>query len=507
MTKGVVVSGIEGTVVDVEVSVGQGLPRVIISGMPDTAISQSPNRLRSAMIQSELAFPDTRLTINLAPASLPKAGAGLDLAIGVAVLAATRQVGPAEAAGVMHIGELGMDGTVRPVQGVLPACLAALEAGQREVIVPTANAAEAALVWGLRIHPVRSLSDVVAFHRVRAEGRTLDLPWPEPADDDVEAPPSDDMRDVVGQYEARTALEVAAAGGHNVSLIGPPGAGKTLLASRLPGILPPLTREEAMAVTSIQSVMGIFRGGPLVEKPPFVAPHHGTTMPALIGGGPGRPRPGAVTQAHAGVLFLDEAPEFRREVLDSLRQPLERGSVTIARSEQVVRYPCRFQLVLASNPCPCGHYIGRGAACTCTSKARRTYLKRLSGPLLDRIDVHLQVNAVTRSDLAAGPGEASASVADRVLEVRERSAARWAPLGHRLNAQVPGAVLRSSPWALEAGDIAVLDQALDTGSLTLRGYDRILRLAWTLCDLRGANRPTREDVFTALTLREGHPES
>ena len=283
--------------------------------------------------------------------------------------------------------------------------------------------------------------------------------------------------------------------------------GKTLLASRLPGILPPLTREEAMAVTSIQSVMGVFRGGPLVEKPPFVAPHHGTTMPALIGGGPGRPRPGAVTQAHAGVLFLDEAPEFRREVLDSLRQPLERGSVTIARSEQVVRYPCRFQLVLASNPCPCGHYIGRGAACTCTSKARRTYLKRLSGPLLDRIDVHLQVNAVTRSDLAAGPGEASASVADRVLEVRERSAARWAPLGHRLNAQVPGAVLRSSPWALEAGDIAVLDQALDTGSLTLRGYDRILRLAWTLCDLRGANRPTREDVFTALTLREGHPES
>lgn len=501
-TRGVVVAGIVGTVVDVEVSVGQGLPKVVISGLPDTAISQAPNRLRSAMAESELTFPDTRLTINLAPAALPKSGAGLDLAMAVAILAATRQVGCAEAEGIVHLGELGMDGTVRPVRGVLPACLAALEEGRREVMVPKENAHEASLVWGLRIHPVASLSDVVQFHRERAKGRMLDLPWPDPAPRGQEEEP-DDMRDVVGQYEARAALEVAAAGGHNLSMIGPPGAGKTLLASRLPGILPALTREESMTVTSIQSILGSLHDDALVERAPFVAPHHGTTMPALVGGGPGRPRPGAVTQAHAGVLFLDEAPEFRREVLDSLRQPLERGSVTISRSQETVRYPCRFQLVMASNPCPCGRYVGNGAGCTCTVTSRRSYLKRLSGPLLDRIDVHLQVSAVSRADLAAGPGETSAQVAARVQEVRERSERRWKPLGLRLNAQVPGSILRSSPWAPEPGDVATLDQALDTGALTLRGYDRTLRLAWTLADLRGVDKPTREDVYAALTLREG----
>ena len=307
----------------------------------------------------------------------------------------------------------------------------------------------------------------------------------------------------MGQFEARAAIEVAAAGGHNVSMIGPPGAGKTLLASRMPGILPPLSREDALAVTSIQSILSTLGGKPLIERAPFVAPHHGTTMPALVGGGTGRPRPGAVTQAHAGVLFLDEAPEFRGEVLDALRQPLERGFVTIARSQQVVRFPCRFQLVLASNPCPCGKFVGTGASCTCSATVRRTYLKRLSGPLLDRIDVHLQVPAISRADLASGPGEASAVVAERVLHVRERAAQRWKPLGLRLNAQVPGSILRSSPWALDSTATAPLDQALDTGGLTLRGYDRTLRLAWTLSDLRGTDRPTRDDVFAALTLRDG----
>ena len=501
-TKAVVVTGIDGLVVDVEVSVGQGLPKVVISGLPDTAVSQAPNRLRSAMTQSELTFPDTRLTINLDPASEQKSGAGLDLAMAVAILAATRSLDPADVARVGHIGELGMDGSVREVRGVLPACVAALAGNVRELLVPAANAAEASLVSGVRVHPVRSLSDVVAFHRVRAQGKTLDLPWPEPGEE-AEPEETGDLRDVVGQYEARAAIEVAAAGGHNVSMIGPPGAGKTLLASRLPSILPPLSREEALVVTSVQSVLGKVDGQALKERAPFVAPHHSITMPALVGGGTGRPRPGAITEAHAGVLFLDEAPEFKRPVLDALRQPLERGFVTITRAQQSVRFPSRFQLVVASNPCPCGRYTGSGAGCSCATRARREYLKRLSGPLLDRIDVHLQVPAVTRADLASGPGESSEEVAARVREVRERSARRWAPLGLALNAEVPGSILRSSPWSLTPADTATLDAALDTGNLTLRGYDRTLRLAWTLCDLRGADKPTKDDVYAALTLREG----
>lgn len=501
-TLSVVVVGIEGVVVDVEASVAPGLPRVVISGLPDTAVQQAPNRLRSAMTQSELVFPDQRLTINLAPASLQKSGAGLDLAMAVSILCATRTIDSAEAGKIVHLGELGMDGTVRPVLGVLPACVAARDAGLTELIVPAANAAEAALVEGLRVHPARTLSDVVAFHQARARGGAFEMPWPAAAV--LEAVPDmPDMADVVGQYEARAAIEVAAAGGHNVSMIGPPGAGKTLLASRLPGILPPLTHADALTVTSIHSILGTLGRRPLVERAPFVSPHHGTTMPALIGGGSGRPRPGAISQAHAGVLFLDEAPEFRREVLDALRQPLESGYVTVARTQQVVRFPCRFQLVLASNPCPCGRLSGTGAACTCTVQARRTYTRRLSGPLMDRIDVHLQVPSVTRADLMSGPGESSAAVSARVFDVRERSRRRWRDLDLMTNAQVPGTVLRSSPWALDARDVAVLDQALDTGSLTLRGYDRILRLAWTLADLRGVERPTKDDIYTALTLREG----
>lgn len=497
------VAGIDGLVVDVEVSIGQGLPKVVISGLPDTAVSQAPNRLRSAFIQSELDFPDTRLAINLAPASEPKSGAALDLGMAVAILAATRAIDSVDSAGVAHVGELGMDGTVRPVSGVLPGCLAVLRDGISEILVPYANAHEARLVHGLRVHPVRSLSDVVAFHAERAKGRTLDLQWPEPTVEDDDGAPSGDLSDVVGQFEARAAIEVAAAGGHNVSMIGPPGAGKTLLASRLPGILPELTPQESLTVTSIQSVMGNLGAQALATRAPFVAPHHSTTMPGLVGGGTGRPRPGSITQAHSGVLFLDEAPEFNRKVLDALRQPLERGFVTITRAQHAVRFPCRFQLVLASNPCPCGRFVGNGAGCTCAVALRRNYLKQLSGPLLDRIDVHLQIPAVTRADLASGPGESSAAVAQRVLEVRDRSRRRWRPLGLSLNAQVPGSILRSSPWALAAADTRSLDQALDTASLTLRGYDATLRLAWTLCDLRGADKPTKDDVYAALTLREG----
>lgn len=502
LTKAVVVNGIDGAVVEVEAHIAAGLPKVTISGLPDTAISQAPGRIRAAMSQSDLEFPDSRLTLNLSPASLPKSGSGLDLALAVSTLAASSVLDVSVVADIVHIGELGMDGSIRPVRGVLPAVLAAARAGLREVMVPAANAQEAALVHDVRVLPVTSLRQVVDFHRARLRGKPMELPWlPDPMVAGADNGPPD-LADVTGQHEARMALEVAAAGAHNLSMVGPPGAGKTMLAARLPSILPKLSRADALAVTSVQSVLGLVGDQPLVEFPPFIAPHHGSTMAAMVGGGSGRPKPGAVSQAHAGVLFLDEAPEFRREVLDALRQPLEEGRVSVARSERIVEYPCRFQLILARNPCPCGRFTGRGHACTCSPHARLKYNKRLSGPLMDRIDVHFEVSAVTRTDLCSGPGESSAVVAARVEEARERAARRWAELGLCTNAEVPGPVLRSTRWGLPGSVLAPLDRALDLGNLTLRGYDRTLRLAWTLCDLAGRTHPSADDVYRALCLRD-----
>ena len=500
-TKSVVVEGIGGVVIDVEADVAPGLPKVVISGLPDTAISQAPGRVRAAMAQSGLDFPDTRLTLNLSPASIPKSGAGLDLPIAVAILATTSVIDVVDCAGIVHLGELGMDGSIRATRGVLPAVMAAAEAGFCEVIVPRANAHEAALVEGVRVHPVRTLSEVVDFHRARRSGGTVELSWPsEPEHEAADEVP--DLVDITGQYEARAALEVAAAGGHNLSMVGPPGAGKTMLASRLPGILPPLSRADALAVTSVQSVLGLVGNRPLVERAPFIAPHHSSTMAAMVGGGSARPRPGAVSQAHAGVLFLDEAPEFKPDVLDALRQPLESGVVTVARAQRIITYPCRFQLVMARNPCPCGRFSGRGINCTCSATARQRYNRRLSGPLMDRIDVHFEVSAVTRTDLASGPGETSDAVAGRVAAARERAAYRWRENGYVTNSQVPGSVLRSTQWGLAQTVTAPLDRALDTGTMTLRGYDRTLRLAWTLADLSGRDQPTGDDVYRALCLRD-----
>lgn len=500
-TRSVVISGIRGTLVEVEAHVASGLPRVTIAGLPDTGVSQSPNRIRAAMGQCGLDFPDTRLTLNLSPGSVPKRGSALDLALAVAILATGSVLDVAEVGPVVHLGELGMDGSVRAVPGILPAVMEVAAAGADEVVVPAENAEEAALVDGVTVRPVRTLSDVVAFHRARARGEAFELPWP-PTAPVTAADTGPDLADVVGQYEARAALEVAAAGGHHLAMVGPPGAGKSMLAERLPGLLPPLSRADALAATSIASVLGQLRGRPLIDRAPFVAPHHSTTMPALVGGGVGAPKPGAISQAHAGVLFLDEAPEFKTEVMNALRQPLECGFVNVARAERTLRFPSRFQLILASNPCPCGRFVGSGAACTCTADARRKYAHRLSGPVLDRVDVHLQVPAITRSDLLSGPGESTAVVGARVAEARERSRHRWRHLSLSTNAQVPGAVLRSTTWAPGPNVTRQLDTALDAAAISLRGYDRTLRLAWTLSDLAGRPHPTRDDLHAALTLRD-----
>ncbi|MDE9367900.1 YifB family Mg chelatase-like AAA ATPase [Luteipulveratus sp. YIM 133132] len=505
-TRSVAVTGIDGTLVAVEADVASGLPAFTVSGLPDTACAQSPDRVRAAASNCGLALPRQRITVNLSPASLPKQGAGFDLAIAVAVLAAGGTVPTDVVADVVHLGELGLDGTVRPVHGVLPAVLAAVDAGARIVVVPLENAAEAALVEEVDVVPVRRLDELVARYVAIARGAAVSDPEP-PVSTSGPSGAAPDLADVAGQPEARFALEVAAAGGHHIAMTGPPGAGKTMIAERLPGLLPALSRAEALQVTAIHSVLGALPDAVLVDRPPFVSPHHGASMAAIIGGGSGRVRPGAVSRACCGVLFLDEAPEFRRDVLDALRQPLESGRVSIARADRNVSYPARFQLVLAANPCPCGRAYGKGTGCVCSPRMRRAYLARLSGPLLDRVDLQLTVHPVTKAALRAGPGESSAAVAERVALARARQERRWAGHPWRLNSHVPGPVLRSGAWRLDRRTTDQLDRALERGGLTLRGYDRVLRIAWSLADLADLDRPGSAQLMQALCLRSQTAEA
>ncbi|GAB76558.1 magnesium chelatase family protein [Austwickia chelonae] len=507
-TRGAVLDGVDGALVQAEADVGNGLPTFLIVGLPDAACRQAADRIRAAAANSGLDLPARKIVVNLSPASLPKNGSGLDLAIAVAALSATGSLPVSQVADVMHLGELGLDGTIRPVHGVLPLVLAAAQAGVEAAVVPAANAAEAELVPGITIWPVHTLSQLSALHGARERG--LPVPeHPDPAELLGAASPAHpslererpDLAEVLGQDEARFALEIAAAGGHHMFMLGPPGSGKTMLAERLPSILPPLTQEQGLESTAIHSVLGTLPAGVLVRHAPFVAPHHGASMAAMIGGGSGAARPGLISQAHHGVLFLDEAPEFRPHVLQSLRQPLESGTVVVARSRASVRYPARFQLVLAANPCPCGRGHGKGHECTCTPRARRDYLGRLVGPLLDRVDLQVQVPAVNRAMLSGAGGEDSAAVAERVSAARTIQQERYAGRPWSLNAQVPGHELRQGVHAVPTTVRLDLDRALERGQLTLRGYDRVLRLAQTVRDLAGGGTPTRTDIGIALTLR------
>lgn len=500
-TLSVAVTGIEGTVVDVEADIAPGLPAFLIGGLPDTACRQSPDRIRAAASNSDLELSRQRVTVNLSPAALPKQGTGFDLAIALAVMAARGEPDIADVIrGVVHLGELGLDGALRPIAGVLPAVLAAADAGVRVVVVPVGNAAEAALVSGVEVIPTRNLKEVVARYRALAKGRTAPPVPPIPAQMRV-SPVLPDLADLVGQYEARHALEVAAAGGHHVSMVGPPGAGKTMIAERLPGLLPPLTEQQSLEVTAIHSVLGVLTEDILVRRAPFVAPHHGASMAAVVGGGTStKLRPGAVSRAHHGCLFLDECPEFKRDVLEALRQPLESGVMRIMRAERAVTFPARFQLVLAANPCPCGRAVGKAAGCTCSPLARRTYMAKMSGPLMDRVDVHLRVEAVTKAALRGPKGEDSATVAARVAAARQAQRQRWSGSPWSLNSQVPGPVLRGE-FRLPPAATRDLSDALEAGAISLRGYDRCLRLAWTLSDLEERDRPEVRQVRAALGLR------
>lgn len=497
-TWAVALAGVAGQLITVEADLANGLPGTTVIGLGDVAVTQARDRVRSAILNTGQKWPDKRITLALSPAALPKRGAAFDLALAIAVLAAAQSV-PAQAAGeTVLLGELGLDGRVHPIRGTLPSLLAVRAAGRTSAIVPLANLAEAALADGVRVRGVRHLADLVGY--LNGESNFLvDPSLPTGA----APPPLPDMADVLGQPEARRALELAAAGGHHLVMIGPPGAGKTMLAQRLPGLLPPLDAQAALEVTAVHSVAGVLdEEMPLITRPTFVEPHHSASLAALVGGGSGLIRPGSVSLAHRGVLFLDEAPEFRPTVLDALRQPMESGVVVLARASGAVRYPARFQLVLAANPCPCA--AAKDVDCSCASGVRRRYLSRLSGPLLDRVDIRVDLAALDPRALVSGETdqEGTAVIAARVGQARERAARRWAGTSYVTNAEVPGPVVRRT-WRPGRKEAALLDRAVRVGRLTGRGYDRVLRLALTSADLGGRDLPEPGDVATALALRCG----
>jgi magnesium chelatase family protein len=508
-TRGVVLLGVDGHVIGVEAHVSVGVSGFSVVGLADKLVNEARDRCRSAVINTGLVWPGPKITVGLSPAEVPKRGPTLDLAIALALLAASGQVPLDVAAEAFVVGELGLDGRVRPVRGALVAALAARAAGARTFVVPSANVAEASLVPDLRVHGVRTLAGLVAL--VRGD----DVPEIElatDADDDIPlpAPPEvPDLVDVRGQHVARAALELAAAGGHHLAMTGLPGVGKTMLAERLPGLLPPLDEQAALEVTAIHSVAGrLGTGGRLITVPPFEAPHHTATHAAMVGGGSGVPRIGLVSLAHRGVLFLDEAPEFDGSALDALRQPLESGEMVVTRSAFSVTFPARFHLVLAMNPCPCGRGgdVGKqsGApACVCTPQQRRRYLSRISGPLLDRVDLRVTLVRPTLADLefGASAAESTALVAQRVADARERAVHRFAGTPWRVNADVPGPVVRRQ-FGLDRDAAEPLDAALTRGLVSARGADRIVRVAWTVADLAGRDRPTRFDVGAALQHRD-----
>ncbi|GAA2623000.1 YifB family Mg chelatase-like AAA ATPase [Paractinoplanes durhamensis] len=491
--------GVTGHLVEVEADLSTGLPIFTLTGLPDASLNEARDRVRAAVTNSGQTWPNRRITINLLPAALPKRGSSFDLAIAAALLAGSGELPSAPLEGVVVLGELGLDGAVRPVRGVLPMVAAAVRAGITGVIVPLANAREATVVPGVTVRAVDSLHRLVDF--VRGTGPLLDPPPPAPAP----PPGGPDLADVAGQELGRYGLEVAAAGGHHLALFGAPGAGKTMLAERLPSILPELDDDEALEVTALQSIAGVLppEGG-LIRRPPFQAPHHSASMAALIGGGSGLARPGAISLAHRGVLFLDEVAEMRGATLQALRQPLENGRVVLGRSLGTTEFPARVQLVVAANPCPCASPAG-DQACTCSPSVRRRYQAKLSGPLLDRIDIRITMHPLRAAHLmtVGSPSPPSAVVAARVVQARQAATARWSARGWRLNAEVPGKDLRQGRWRLPPDDTADLRTALDRGLLSARGFDRVMRLAWTIADLDGLERPGRAEVTEAIQLRMG----
>ncbi len=491
----VAVRGLDGVIVEIEADISSGLPGVHLVGLPDAALQESRDRVRAAITNCNHDWPMSRLTLALSPATLPKMGSVYDLALASAVLSAGRKTPWDRLDKALLLGELALDGRVRPVRGVLPAVLAARREGRCPVVVPMENLAEASLVDGIEVLGVASLNDLIAW--LDRSGRLAERVS---ATERAEVTTAD-LVDVVGQSQARFAVEVAAAGAHHLMLTGPPGIGKTMLAQRLPGLLPVLTDSEALEVTAIHSVAGLLsEDTPLITRPPFIAPHHTSSVASLVGGGAGMARPGAVSCAHRGVLFLDECAEIGVSALEALRTPLEDGEIRLARRDGVARYPARFQLVLAANPCPCAPADPRD--CICAAVVKRRYLGKLSGPLMDRVDLRVQMHRVRGTAFGDRADESTATVRARVAAAREAAAERWKVVGVLTNAEVPGPVLRRG-FRPGREAMAPLRMALDRGLLSVRGVDRTLRVAWSLADLAGRGLPSPEDVATALSFRDG----
>ncbi len=491
--------GLDGHLVTVEADLAAGIPGLSITGLPDASLQEARDRVRAAVNNSGEAWPTSKkITIGLSPASLPKRGSGFDIALAAAVLAAAGVVPAGALHGRVLLGELGLDGSVRGIAGVLPAVLAAQSHGYARIVVPLANLAEAQLLPDVEAHGVSCLRSLIEL----LQGRSRDEQVPRPSAAVPAAGHIPDYLDVAGQPTGRMACQVAAAGGHNLLMTGPPGCGKTLLAERLPGILPLLSIEESLEVTAIHSVAGLLPPDvPLISRPPFQAPHHGSTSASIIGGGSGIARPGAASLAHRGVLFLDEAPEFAKGVLDALRQPLESGRISLRRVGGTADYPAAFSLMLAANPCPCAK---TESSCTCTPERRRSYLAKLSGPLIDRLDITIDMPAISRADIQAERrcGESSAMLAAGVQHARSKARERLAGTPWRTNGDVPPTVLSQS-WPIKRPALALAAGALDRGLLTARGFGRVQRLAWTLADLADRGEPDAEDVAGALSLRLG----